>query len=193
MKTILLLIIFLSIQLFESNICFSQTTPTKHIETSRYRINTEGAAFSSIEINIAGKWSTHEITNEPIGNFEFTAKEIDLNRDGSEELVLNWENRTYGTGGGTFKKGFQIWDLENAKLLFSAIILCGEESFGKAEVPHFLNTCERKIEIKDSQIHFASVNCEIQNREHNGLHHHCSLTEIEPGIYSLENKTLQKN
>jgi hypothetical protein len=175
--------------------CYCQLKTEKtfycdQIETTRYRIDTKGAACAIIDININGQWKSYDIISEPLGTFEFSVQEKELNNIGSKELILRWVNSEYGSGGGTVKKGLQLWDLDSATLLFDEIIFCSMESFGRGNGNAFINVCEKKIEIINKTIMIEDQICELDVQ--NDINLDCELSKINTGQYTLMDSLLKK-
>lgn len=180
-KTNLHLILKICLFILSVSGCFYQTKPTsglQQIETSRFRINTVGAAYAEIEIFKDAIWKVYEIIDEPIGTFEFSVQERELNKKGTKELILFWTNRQYGSGGGSEMRGIQIWDLDRVATIFDEVNFCSTESFGDESRNGFVNVCKKKIEIKNQYIVVGNQSCEYSGSSDFDPLVNCKLTKL---------------
>ena len=154
----LLLFLFLSVRFLAT----AQDPPTLSNDISRYILYADGM-YPELQALVKGKWRAYTLFDfEPNGDFSFEIKDVDLGENGSLELMIIWEDRLYGSGGGMVTKGLQIWDLEIGKRVFNEVILVMEEAFGKQDVNPYIISCQIDVEVIEGNLDISTEHCNGQ-------------------------------
>ncbi len=158
-------------------------------DSSLYRIAIDWEA--NIEIKMNGEWKSFSVFDDnDIDHFGLDCERIELNHSGQQELVLHWERRYYGSGGGTVVRNIQIWDLDNGQRLLDEITYCSDESFGRHGDSYFVY-CQTPISPEEGGIRVNEKSCKTERSE-NGAGsdptENCKLSGLSAGLYHYENE-----
>ncbi len=143
-----------------------------------------------------GNKNHFQILQEPTGlDYDISCEEVNLDNEGSDELVIFWENRVYGSGGGSTTGGVQIYNLDSGTRIFNELTFCSIESFHRPpSSPAYTMTCRIDIKITDMQIFIGRKRYEANWIEslnyQNGWEDDC-ISSLEQGVYSFSNDTLK--
>lgn len=163
-------------------------------DTSKFYINTEGT-YAEINIKVKDDWRAFLIMNETIGNFKYDCDLIDLYGGSSKELVINWSNANYGSGGGTTIKGIQIWDLEFGQKILGELVYCSEEVFGKEDIEASFSYCKKPLKIKKQVIKVSETICNEEWGTRDATSEEsfcCKVSSLQKGSYSIKNGAIIK-
>lgn len=107
-----------------------------------------------------GKWILVQQQTEGLGyNNMFHLKSVefaDVNRSGSDELILHIWRMSYGNKGGTDYKYIQIWDMDTPALIYGGLTL---EEFGWFSGRDFEEQCKREITYSSGEITIPEFEC----------------------------------
>ena len=176
--------------------CYAQLPDTDNCSlNSRYKIEYNNGNYPEIKIEMKGEWKNFEILDERALDFNYICLEVELDGEDSKELVIEWSNAIYGSGGGSTIKGIQIWDLNNGIKLLNEVVSCSIESFGRFDNKPYLIECEKVIEILDHKIIVNQKHCKISRTDVDNVPDpalNCQLTALEEGRYFFANGELKK-
>lgn len=109
-----------------------------------------------------GRWMS--ISPDQYGDLPFyeifsveSAAFIDLNNDGSLELLTRMPGMSNGSRGGSSYSYIQIWDLNAPVLIIEFSVFEAFEWFGKTEGSY---ECSREVTIDDGLLHLHPIECD---------------------------------
>ena len=167
-------------------------------DSSKFYFEEYSAGTVGLNIKIDSIWFNFNVIDYPCDYFEINCERVNFSNVSSNDLVLNWKVRSYGTGGGQEEGGVQVWNLDKGTKMFDEKNYYLSENFGRGETIPWLVSCEKKIKVTTNKVKVDSIVCvEEWNRSdmsakeiiENAV---VKLTSLE-GIYKYVSGNLKKD